>query len=187
MRKWFAMKSPASSFPAERVARPWYREPWPWLLMAGPFVVVIASLASAWIAVRSNDGVIAEDYYRQGLRINQRLSPAASDQRRALGATLSAAPDGELRVRMQGLTDAPQRLRLTLAQPAGGNQGEVVSLERGPNGDYVGVLPKQTPGRWIVTLESGDWRLPTTTVVGGFSELRIGAAQRESSRLNRVD
>jgi hypothetical protein len=181
------MKSPASSFPAERVVHPWYREPWPWLLMAGPFVVIIASLASAWIAIESDDGMVAEDYYKQGLLINQRLARAASDQQQALGATMSMAPGGELRVRMQGLADAPQRLRLTLAHPTGGSQPEVVSLERSPNGDYVGVLPKQTPGRWIVTLESGTWRLPSTTVVGGFSEIRFGAAQRESSRLNGAE
>ena len=67
------MKSPASSFHAERVARPWYREPWPWLLMAGPFVVVIASLACAWVAIDSDDGVVAQDYYKQGLAINKRI------------------------------------------------------------------------------------------------------------------
>ena len=24
------------------IAKPWYREPWPWLLMLGPAVVVVA-------------------------------------------------------------------------------------------------------------------------------------------------
>src|SRR5438309_2026759 len=66
-----AMKNQLSSFPAD--ALPWYRERWPWLLFSGPFVVVIASLASAWLAVRSDDGVVARDYYKRGLLINRTL------------------------------------------------------------------------------------------------------------------
>ena len=26
----------------------WYREPWPWLIMAGPLIVVIASMVTVW-------------------------------------------------------------------------------------------------------------------------------------------
>ena len=77
------MKSPASSFRAERAVARWYREPWPWLLMAGPLVVVAASLASAWIAVKSDDGVVADDYYKQGLAINRKLPRANVDPARA--------------------------------------------------------------------------------------------------------
>ena len=33
---------------------PWYRHRWPWLLMLGPFVVVVAAAITLWLAVRSN-------------------------------------------------------------------------------------------------------------------------------------
>jgi hypothetical protein len=36
--------------------KPWYREPWPWLLMAGPAIVVVAGLFTAYLAVISFDG-----------------------------------------------------------------------------------------------------------------------------------
>lgn len=174
------MRNPVSSFLTEsRVehdARRWYREPWPWLLTVGPFVVVIASLASAWIAVKSDDGLVAQDYYKQGLLINQRLEHAAPDPERRLGAMITVAAGGEVRVHMEGLADAPPSLRLTLAHTAMGSRPEIVMLERGADGDYVGALPEQTPGRWIVTLEADGWRLPTTTVAGPISEIRLGTA-----------
>ena len=174
------MKSPASSFPVEQVVRRWYREPWPWFLMAGPFVVIVASLASAWMAVKSDDGVVAQDYYKQGLLINQRLKHAAPDPERRLGAMITVAAGGEVRVHMEGLAeglaDAPPSLRLKLAHPAMGSHPESVTLKRGVDGDYVGALPEQTPGRWIVTLEADGWRLPTTTVAGHLSEIRLGTA-----------
>ena len=57
----------------ETGATPWYREPWPWLLMAGPVTVIIAGGFTAWLAVTSSDGLVADDYYKQGLAINQTL------------------------------------------------------------------------------------------------------------------
>ena len=41
--------------------RPWYREPWPWILMAGPAIVVVASFITLWLAVTGADPVIADN------------------------------------------------------------------------------------------------------------------------------
>ena len=171
------MNSPASSFPAEPKVRRWYREPWPWLLMSGPFVAVVASLASAWMAVTSDDGVVAQDYYKQGITINQRLARTAPDAG-PRGAKITVGESGEVRARIEGLAKAPTNVRLTLAHPATAARAEVVILESGADGDYVGAIAKQTPGRWIVTLESDSWRLPTTTVEGPLSDIRVGLADQ---------
>ena len=171
------MNSPASSFPAEPKVRRWYREPWPWLLMSGPFVAVVASLTSAWMAVTSDDGVVAQDYYKQGITINQRLArmaPAAAPP----GAKITVGERGEVRVHIEGLVERPKNVRLMLAHPATAARAEVVILESGADGDYVGAIAKQTPGRWIVTLESDSWRLPTTTVEGPLSDIRVGNADQ---------
>jgi hypothetical protein len=152
--------------------------------MGGPFIVIIASLASAWMAIKSDDGVVAQDYYKRGLLINQQLKHAAPDPESHLGATITVAAGGEVRVHMEGLregiaeglAEAPPSLRLKLAHPATGSHPEIVILKRSSDGDYIGALPEQTPGRWIVTLESDSWRLPTTTVDGHLSEIRLGTA-----------
>lgn len=174
------MSNRVSSFPVKSTAgaRRWYREPWPWLLTAGPFIVVVASLASAWMAVKTDDGLVAQDYYKQGLLINQRLKHAAPDPERRLGAVVTVAAGGEVRANVDGLEDAPRRLRLLVSHPGLVNHPESVTLERGPDGAYVGTLPRQTPGRWIVTLEADGWRLPTTTVAGPLSQIRLGTADR---------
>lgn len=44
---------------------PWYREPWPWLLMAGPAVVVVAGFVTLWLAFNSDDGLVADDHHYQ--------------------------------------------------------------------------------------------------------------------------
>jgi hypothetical protein len=56
------------------VQRPWWREFQVWLLIAGPAAVVVAGLVTAVIAVRGADPVVAEDYYRRGMHINEELA-----------------------------------------------------------------------------------------------------------------
>ena len=54
--------------------KPWFKQLWPWLVMAPPLASVIAGVAMLWIAVATNDGLVTPDYYRQGIRINERLT-----------------------------------------------------------------------------------------------------------------
>ena len=62
---------------------PWYREPWPWIIMAAPATAVIAGIITFAIAVESFDGLVAEDYYKQGLAVNKQL--ARMHKAKALG------------------------------------------------------------------------------------------------------
>jgi len=57
-------------------SRPWYREPWPWILMAGPALAVVGCLITIYLAVtRYADEPVVEGAVRHGLVV-QRL-PAA--------------------------------------------------------------------------------------------------------------
>ena len=166
------MNNRASSFPADRATPPWYRDRWPWLLIAGPAIVVVASLTSAWLAVATDDGVVADDYYKQGQLINRTLSalPAPAPEPSAI---VSVRSDGRVQVQLTYEGRVPARVQLTLRHP--GDQAQVFALA--PNDDrvWVGTVAAQTPGRWIVTLESDLWRLPITTVEGRLGEIRLGA------------
>ena len=55
-------------------ARPWFRQLWPWLVMAPPLASVAAGVAMLTLAISSDDGLVTPDYYRQGIEINQRLT-----------------------------------------------------------------------------------------------------------------
>ena len=139
------------------------RSPWPWLLAAGPAVVVVASLASAWLAISGGDPVVADDYYQLGLTINRKLAaraPVAADP----GATIVIGSMGEVSVRLQGTDAAPDTLRLTLQRPGVREHAQALTLRPSANGTWVGVLRDVRDGRRIVTLESDALRLPVTVV-----------------------
>jgi uncharacterized protein len=56
---------------------PWYRYRHVWMVIGGPAIVVVASLATGYIAMRGADPVIDTDYYRHGMAINKTLAQKA--------------------------------------------------------------------------------------------------------------
>jgi hypothetical protein len=75
--------------------RPWWRYGFVWLVISGPAVVVVAALATAWIAVTHPDPVTDEDYYRHGLEINKTLGEDGKAMMPALqGRNHAATPPG---------------------------------------------------------------------------------------------
>jgi uncharacterized protein len=55
-------------------ARPWWRHGHVWLLVAGPAAVVVAGVITTVIAMEGADPLVARDYYRRGIEINQQLA-----------------------------------------------------------------------------------------------------------------
>jgi len=51
----------------------WYREPIMWLVIAFPLTAVIVGFVSLALAIRSDDGMVEDDYYKQGMTINRML------------------------------------------------------------------------------------------------------------------
>ena len=57
--------------------RPWYREPWPWVLIAIPLLTVIASGVTLWLAVSNPDYIVVEDVEYNRIRSEMRPGLAA--------------------------------------------------------------------------------------------------------------
>jgi len=147
--------------------QPWYREPWPWLLMSGPAVVVVAGFVTLWLAIASNDGLVADDYYKQGLTINQTLQRDKTAV--ALGlrgeGTLNPA-DSRLRLVLTGRypVEKSPSLRLRISHPTRAGMDQVVVLSQVEKGIFEGQLVPLAAGRWLLTLENTEktWRLNGT-------------------------
>src|SRR5512147_2742844 len=98
-------------------SKPWYREPWPWFLIALPATAVVAGLTTVWIAFQNDDGLVVGDYYKEGLAINQTLARDDAARALALAATMKGE-DGALELTLAGhLKTYPVQLILTLAHP----------------------------------------------------------------------
>jgi hypothetical protein len=58
----------------EQAVKAWWRYPLLWMVIGGPAVVVVASFVTFWLAWRSPDALVSEDYYREGIQINRTLA-----------------------------------------------------------------------------------------------------------------
>jgi hypothetical protein len=137
---------------------PWYREPWPWILMAGPAAVLVAGAATFWIAVSTADGLVADDYYKRGLAINQVLAREENARRLGVRAHIDAHA-GRLRVALSGA--APEALFAQLAHATRSGLDQRLRLARAAPGLYEAQLPPLAPGRWRIVLEDPrrEWRV----------------------------
>jgi hypothetical protein len=160
------------------VARPWYREPWPWILAAGPSIVVVAALYTAWLAVVSNDGLVTDDYYRKGLSVNQTIARSEQATRMGLVAGVRIASDN-LTVRLQASDKTfvmPPTLVVTITHPtrAGLDQSRVLARI----GDlYSGEFHLPAAGHWLVLIEDErkTWRLLGNVILPANGETLIGS------------
>lgn len=166
--------------PVSRAEHPWYREPWPWALLAGPAIVVVAAMVTLWLAVTSDDGVVADDYYKRGLVINQELERARKAEAMRIGAVLEVTAAGTLRLGLTGFDgDAagPAAVRVKFAHATRAGLDRTVTLTRGPEGRYVGNVAPLPPGRWLIAVETDDWRLPAVEAGAAAGEIGLGAAR----------
>ncbi len=69
-------------------SEPWYRQFWPWFLIALPATVVVAGFVTLYIANRHADDLVVDDYYKDGLAINQQLEKKAQAEAAGLSASL---------------------------------------------------------------------------------------------------
>jgi hypothetical protein len=163
-------------------SKPWYKNLWPWLLMLGPVLVIVAGAATIWLAVASDDGLVADDYYRQGLAINQEIARAERAQALGIAATIDIGRDGSMRVVVQsegGDAEAhPPSVRVVIAHPTRAGSDVRATLVGTPGGFYAGRLASPPAGRARVIVESETWRLPALEIDGPVQSARLEAAPR---------
>lgn len=154
----------------------WYRNKWPWLLIVPPAFSVIGGIAVLSLALANNDGLVADDYYKRGLAINQTLERDRAAAAGGYRAHLMFSSDrARIRATLSG-TNTPAALTLRLAHPTRVGNDRILQLApRGP-GIYEGSLPDPpAAGRWDVSLQdSGNsWRLSGVWLVPGKPALTL--------------
>ena len=141
--------------------RPWYAEPWVWLLITFPLVAVIGGMITIYLAVSTSDGLVVDDYYKRGKAINVDLARDRAAARYGLQAQIDIDLRNN-RVQLRLLAPAgrhPNAVQLSLLHPTRAGHDQVLQLQRAADGGYSGGLDELTRGNWYLQLEADDWRL----------------------------
>jgi hypothetical protein len=145
---------------ARRGALPWYRQFWPWFLIALPAASVVFSVATLVVAVRNADSVVRDDWYKGGLAINVDMARDRAAAAAGVVATLTIDGAGRtVEVRLDGA--AAPALDVALHHPTQAARDRAVRLTRDADGAYRATLDEPLAGRWHVEVSDPDagWRL----------------------------
>jgi hypothetical protein len=142
--------------------RPWYHEPWTWALIGLPASAVVASLASAYLAVQGADPIIEDNYYQRGLDINATLAQVRNAADLGIHASVEfdgLRPGETVWVRVhsaQAVRDTALHLRLV--HPARSGVDREAILARVPN---TSDTEAEFTGQWP------DYATPEAAAIGG--------------------
>jgi hypothetical protein len=141
---------------------PWYRQFWPWLLIFFPAATVVAGMATLWIATREPVALVKDDYYKEGLAINQDIAKDELATKMQLRTELHFDLDSK---NTRAIVTGPftgATLKLAFIHPVKITLDDWILLQRQADGSYTGPLPVRTD-RWYLELEdpapAEPWRL----------------------------
>ena len=152
--------------------RPWYREPWPWFLMALPLVAVLASGYTIYLASRAPDSLVTDHYYKKGLAVGGDIQRERHAEALHLtGQITMAAGRIELKLNQPMAADP---LHLTLRHPLNQERDVQIDLHRNASGGYSAFAPPLEAVRYRAHLETADWRLAGVWMPGTTLTLEPG-------------
>ena len=164
---------------------PWYKQPLVWMIIAIPSSAVIAGFATFYLAVTTDDGLVADDYYKQGLSINRKIAREDAAKGLRLIAEIDVDTDtGFIKVKFnKGKIDTyPSSLLLTLKHATQQQRDKRVTLQHGIADEYVGAVADGIQeGVWHFELTSnadenaGDWRLAKRVMLEGSKQVLLQA------------
>jgi len=155
--------------------RPWYREPWVWLMIALPASAVIGGMITIYLAIVSSDGLVEDDYYKRGKTINLELARDQLAAQQELQAILGInSQTRQVTVRLESRDHVrPERVSLLLLHPTRAGKDQRIELEPDGKGVYIGTARPVEPANWHVQLETGDWRLSGRMQLPGQENIRL--------------
>jgi len=152
----------------------WYKQPFVWLVIFFPAATVVAGFITLGIAIRTDDGVVVDDYYKKGKEINRVIT--RDRQAASMGLSGNSAYNPENRrisitlASSQGAV-IPGKIRLELLHATRGGIDIDSWLAATRTGHYETILKEAlAPGGWIVQISTADWRIQgRITVPGQYS------------------
>ena len=147
---------------------PWYKQFWLWFILTPLLIVFTAGFSMLYIAIATDDGVVVDNYYKDGKAIVVRHEE--DNYARSLGLNAVMKQQGlNFTLELKGeLRPLPEQLLLHVIFPTSKAYDVDVVLSHQGLGRYIGELPEAITGNWMLQLqpfsEESLWRLHTNSV-----------------------
>lgn len=166
--------------------KPWHSYPLVWMMISIPLAAVIMGIIMIWLAVDTDDGLVADDYYKQGLAINDVIILDTRAAELKLGATIEFnRVDRVIRLKFdKGLLETyPDKLQLKFQHATRANSDIAVTLDHGLDDQYIGYLEQAiSEGVWYFEVNNNglgadDWKLNTRSYVHTDNVINLQSEQ----------
>lgn len=142
----------------------WQKQPYVWMIIFFPLLAIIGGIITTVLAVKSNDGLVVDDYYKQGLEINRTLERDKLAQDYQLKADIifnNELEEVEIKLLAKQNFLYPKKISVTFLHATRAGLDKQANVLLTTKNSYRGHLSKLKPGKWYVHLQHGDWRLIT--------------------------
>ncbi len=156
----------------------WYRFFWPWFIVVLLGTTVVSGIWTAIIAFQNADPLVRDDYYREGVAINRRLSGEKLARRLGVHATLRIVGESVSVEIDSGGPDQLEGVLLQLSHATLQQRDREVLLRRGDFGSFEGVVAGLSTGRFYATLRpdgagTDPWRLARAIALPASGEFEF--------------
>jgi hypothetical protein len=162
-------------------SKPWHKHPLVWMMIAIPFSAVIMGVVMIWLALDTDDGLVADDYYKQGLEINDVISLDRKATELKLSAVINFDSTGKV-INFEfdkGLLESyPDTLQLNFQHATHAGSDVHVVLNHGIDDQYIGYLQQViSEGVWYFEVSDADWKLNARNYVRAKNVIQLQSEQ----------
>jgi hypothetical protein len=159
--------------PPREDSKPWYKQFWPWFLISLPLSVVIASMVTINIAFKTSDGLVSDDYYKEGLAMRKNADSTARAKALGISGQVDYDTDtGAVSLLLEGdLSRNAPLLVLEIIHPTRPGRDQAINMTLVDGDRYAGRIESLEPANWKLRLMPNDkeWRVEGRMLVPGGS------------------
>ncbi|MDK1022858.1 MAG: FixH family protein [Gammaproteobacteria bacterium] len=142
--------------------KPWYRQLWPWILIAIPGSSVIGGVVMIYLAITGSDHLVKDSYYKDGMAINRQLDRDILATKLGVEASIEFdVMEGVIFVILRGVDEYGLVAELFHPTDSARDLKSTLFRENGEKGMFQGSFGAPLDGRWYLELRDLDneWRL----------------------------
>lgn len=158
-------------------SKPWHKHPLVWMMIAIPFSAVIMGVVMIWLAIDTDDGLVADDYYKRGLAINSVIIRDEKAAELGLKAIIEFNIDSKaitLNFEKGLLPSYPPLLELKLQHATRANSDITIVMNHGMDNRYIGNIKQPiSEGVWYFEIADADWKINSRYHVGKDNVIQL--------------
>ncbi len=159
-------------------SEPWYKQGWPWALIAIPFLTVIAGVITIMIAYDTDDSLVKDNYYKEGLALNNNFKRLDVAKNNNMLASLHIDLNANLaRLEIQSDAELKETITVMLYHPTLGKMDRVLKFIHLSGNEYISEFKDLESSLWHLSIEDDtkNWLLKSRWQYPEKTSLTINA------------